>query len=185
MTDLRESRMALISVLANLSPQKCLGRTAVMKLLYFLQTVRNVPLGYRFTLYSYGPFDSDVLADLENAETLGVVDSTVVPYSGGYGYQIKVGAGARWLQNRSLRFLKKYERDVRWVVRKFGSLSTAQLELVSTVIFVDRELSENQEELSADAVAEIVKEIKPHFSIDQIVNHMDWLRDEELLEAVA
>jgi hypothetical protein len=35
-----------------------------MKCLYFLQTVRRVPLRYHFGLYTYGPFDSDVLIDL-------------------------------------------------------------------------------------------------------------------------
>ena len=39
------------------------GRTALMKCLYFLQTVHRVPLGYHFGLYTYGPFDSDVLSD--------------------------------------------------------------------------------------------------------------------------
>jgi hypothetical protein len=34
-----------------------------MKCLYFLQTVRRVPLGYHFGLYIDGPFDSDVLSD--------------------------------------------------------------------------------------------------------------------------
>jgi hypothetical protein len=54
-----------------------------MKFCYFLQTVRQVPLGYRFTLYSYGPFDADVLSDLGTAENLQGVKASVVQYTEG------------------------------------------------------------------------------------------------------
>lgn len=146
MTDLHEERMALISVLAKHSPRRYIGRTAVMKFLYFLQTLRDVSLGYRFSLYSYGPFDSDVLADLATAESLEAVDSRVVEYHGGYSYQITPGSNAEWLQDRTREFLDRCEPDVDWVIRNFGSFSSAELELVSTIIYVDREISECDEE---------------------------------------
>src|SRR5579863_9410428 len=98
MADNNEARLALIPALASQSSNGYIGRTALMKYMYFLQVLRKVPLGYRFTLYSYGPFDSDVLADVETAESLGVLESSVVGYSGGYGYQIREGRGAEWLQ---------------------------------------------------------------------------------------
>lgn len=185
MTDLHEERMALISMLTKHSPRGHIGRTAVMKYLYFLQTLRSVPLGYRFTLYSYGPFDSDVLADLAAAESLGVVNSSVVQYPGGYGYEITAGANAGWLEDRSKRFLRKCKPEVQWVIEKFGVLSSAKLELVSTIIYVDREAADDEEELSLDALAAIVKEVKPHFSMDEIMTFASRLRDEDLLEAAA
>jgi len=185
MTELHEERMALISVLAAESPLGSVGRTAVMKFLYFLQVLRDVPLDYRFSLYSYGPFDSDVLADLANAEALGVVDSRVIQFSGGYGYEIRPGRNADWLQDRAARFLGHHRPDVEWVMDKFGTLKSGQLELVSTIVYVDREAADNREELSLDEIAEIVHEIKPHFSHDEIMKFADWLDDEDLLEAAA
>jgi uncharacterized protein len=176
MADLLEDRMALISVLVARSPQGHLGRTAVMKLLYFLQTLRDVPLGYRFTLYSYGPFDSDVLANLQTAESLGVVESTVVGYSGGYGYKIREGSRARWLQERASTFLEDYDEDIRWATGRFGDLSSAQLELVSAIVYVDRE-----EDFSIDEIVQTVKEIKPHFSIEQIERFATSLQSDGLL----
>ncbi|HXQ26483.1 MAG TPA: hypothetical protein VN822_08775 [Candidatus Acidoferrales bacterium] len=107
MTDLHEERMALISILAERSPKGSVGRTGVMKFLYFLQTLRDVPLEYRFTLYSYGPFDAEVLSDLANAEALEVVNSTIIQFSGGYGYEIRPGRNAKWLQERSAEFLSQ------------------------------------------------------------------------------
>jgi len=65
-----------------------------MKYMYFLQAVRGVPLGYPFSMYSYGPFDSDVLADLSTAEALSSITVTPVSFSGGDGYQIRPGAKA-------------------------------------------------------------------------------------------
>ena len=64
MSDGNEARLALITVLAARSKGGYMGRTALMKYMYLLQTVRGLPLNYRFTLYSYGPFDADVLVDL-------------------------------------------------------------------------------------------------------------------------
>lgn len=185
MTALNDERMALISVLAEHSPENRLGRTQVMKFLYFLQVLRDVPLGYRFTLYSYGPFDSDVLADLANAEALKVVDSRVIQFSGGYGYEIRPGRNAEWLQSRAARFLERYEPDVAWVMAKFGKLNSGQLELVSTIIYVDQEAAGDGEELSLDEIAEIVEEIKPHFSHDEIMKFAAWLDDDGLLQAAA
>src|ERR1700674_384358 len=59
------NRLAVLTRLVKRSPMKDLGRTAIMKLAYFLTIVRDVPLGYRFTLYSYGPSDSSVLQDVD------------------------------------------------------------------------------------------------------------------------
>ena len=70
------ARIATLVAIAERRPG--LGRTALMKICYLLQTLGDVPLGYHFTLYSYGPFDSDVLADLASAEVLGGVSSRVV-----------------------------------------------------------------------------------------------------------
>ena len=62
-----------------------------MKLAYFLQTVKNVPLGYSFRLYTYGPYDSDVLTHLSQAEAMHAVKSKVVPNPSGYGYEFEPG----------------------------------------------------------------------------------------------
>jgi hypothetical protein len=183
MADLNEERMALISVLAEHSPNSRIGRTQVMKFLYFLQVLRDVPLGYRFTLYSYGPFDSDVLADLANSEALGVVDSTVIQFSGGYRYEICPGGNAGWLRERTVQFLKQCRRDVDWVMKNFGTLKSGQLELLSTIVYVDREAADSGEDLSLHDIAEIVQEIKPHFAIGKIMEFAVTLHDEGLLQA--
>src|SRR6266849_2595366 len=90
----RALRMSILAALAEGAPSG-LGRTAVMKLAYFLQALRSVPLSYRFSLYTYGPYDKEVLADLAMAEAEKRVTSTLVTYpSGSQGYEIKAGSRA-------------------------------------------------------------------------------------------
>jgi len=55
-------RTALIADLVRKAPS-AFGRTALLKFLQVLQTVRRVPLGYYFGLYTYGPLNVDVLSD--------------------------------------------------------------------------------------------------------------------------
>lgn len=182
MIDLQSARLATLVALAERKPR--LGRTAVMKLCYFLQTLRNVPLGYRFTLYSYGPFDSSVLSDLSTAEALGGLDSTLVLYSGGYGYEISPAALSRSVKKLASGFLKKYGADLAWVVEQFATFGSADLELLSTIVYVDREFATTNERLTLDALAEKVREVKPHFEEGRIRRKVDYLLRERMLRAV-
>lgn len=183
MPNLSEERLALIPMLAGKTPGGRMGRTALMKYMYFLQTLRELPLGYRFTLYSYGPFDSDVLADLGTAEDIGAVESEAISYPGGYGYAIKPGPKAEWLQDRASRFLSKHKADTSWVTEKFGSYTSAQLELVSTIIYVDREAARCREKIKLQNLAQRVQEVKPHFREQDILSFAQRLADDRLLEA--
>lgn len=183
MDNVFEARVALIPVLAENSPGGKIGRTALMKYMYLLQTLRDVPLGYRFTLYSYGPFDSDVLSDLSNAQSLHAVESQPVYFSGGYGYRITTGPNAEWLCKTAQKFLDKHASDVKWVTAQFGSLTSSELELVSTVIYVDREAAQRKEKLKLADLANRVHEVKPHFSSAQILSFGEQLAGEKLLRA--
>src|SRR6266699_321011 len=93
------SKIAIITELVKQAPGG-LGRTGLMKCLFFLKILRNVPLSYNFRLYTYGPFDPDVLGDLQYAESLGAIRSMVLAYPRGYGYQFKVGPDAAKIEER-------------------------------------------------------------------------------------
>lgn len=182
MIDLHDERIGVITRLAEKSSGN-LGRTALMKFCYFLQTLRDVPLGYRFTLYSYGPFDSDVLADLDTAEALSAVESTVVPYQGGYGYEIKPSRQSEAALRSAVQFLEKYEKDIDWVVGEFRGLNSAALELVSTIIYVDQEAVSARKSLKIDDLIQRVKYVKPHFTERQIRSHAENLAAKSLLHS--
>jgi hypothetical protein len=123
------------------------------------------------------------LADLGNAEALSAVESEPVLYPGGYGYQIKPGTKAKWLQKRGSSFLNRHESDIKWVAQEFGSLTSSQLELVSTIIYVDREAKQNNEKIKLRDLAKRVHEVKPHFSDAQILSSAEQLLSGKLLKA--
>jgi uncharacterized protein len=179
MSENNETRLAIFPVLANRSRGGYMGRTALMKYLYLLQTVRHVPLCYRFTLYSYGPFDSDVLADLSIVEALDGVRTELELYSGGYGYRIRAGKNAKWLEKRASKFIAKYSSDIDWVIKKFGAFTSAELELVGTIVYVDQE-SKNKR-IALNQIAKLVHEIKPHFAESKVLQFARKLEEQKIL----
>jgi len=151
-----------------------------MKLCYFLQVLKGVPLGYEFTLYSYGPFDSEVLADLQTAESFSVLESSLSHFPGGYSYQITPADNATQAVRQANEFVKNYKAKIDWVATNFAARPASELELLSTIIFVDR-----QDKVDGRMhLANLVKAIKPQFSEGEILRKIDWLTKEKLLEQI-
>jgi uncharacterized protein len=181
MNEINKVRLALLPALAERAPAGHIGRTALMKYMYFLQTVRGMPLGYRFSMYSYGPFDSDVLSDLSSAEMLKIVDVAPVEFSGGYGYRIRPGARAEFAKANAGEFLTDHRADIDWLFSTFGALNSAELELASTIVYVDREFAQRKQQGAVSDIAARVNEIKPHFTRGQIKGFVDQLLRQDVL----
>lgn len=179
--NLQDVRLAVITELVSRAPSGHVGRTALVKLCYFLQTVRKVPLGYRFTLYSYGPFDSNVLADLGSAENVHAVQSKIVSYPGGYGYEISPGERGDSARLIGKEFLDQHHDDINWVLKEFGAHSSADLELESTIVYVDREAARNSQPQSIEILAQRVRDVKPRFKEEYIQGKAAQLQDKGLL----
>lgn len=172
-------RPGLISYLAKKTPHGWLGRTALMKYCYLLQSVRGVPLGYRFTLHTYGPFDSSVLNDLGTADALGLVRSTFEEYPSGYGYRIESCVDPKKKKLDDWGILESHRDSIDWVLREFGSKNAADLELETTIIFVGRD--PKSKNLDLKGLARVVHEVKPHFSEADIFKRTTELQDKGLL----
>ncbi|MEX2286553.1 MAG: hypothetical protein WD648_05635 [Planctomycetaceae bacterium] len=176
------NRVALIAAMSKRAPKGSLNRTAIMKCAYLLQTIRNVPLGYHFTLYSYGPYDSDVLGDLDYAELLEAVTVKRVDHTGGYGYDIRAGAASDRIQQKATIFLQKYAEEIAWVLQEFGARSSAELELASTLVYADRETP-----VASQTISELVRkvrDVKPHFAEERILVEAKALQEKKLLKSV-
>jgi uncharacterized protein len=157
-------RLAALVSLVSGAPGQTLGRTAVVKLLYFLQELKGVSLGYDFRLHTYGPFDPDVLDDLNTGKSLQALTEKTVTYSAGYGYEIKVGPKSDRIKLLANEWLKANQDALSSVAADFGPWSAAELELGSTVVFVDREFQSQQKSTRFEEIASRVRNIKPHFS---------------------
>jgi uncharacterized protein len=186
-------RLWVIAELAKRS-QGGMGRMALMKLIYFVQTLRGVPLGYCFRLYTYGPFDAHVLDDLRVAEMCGAVRSKVFSYSGGYGYEIRPGDPASGATFGGLseppatgyvvdQSTDEYDSALGWVIEEFGLRSALDLELASTVVYVDQAAAASQSQLSTSELAARVEDIKPRLERSRIETEAESLKAKGLLIA--
>jgi len=173
-------RLAVLSELVNQAPGK-LGRTAIMKLAYFLQTMKQVPLGYNFRLYTYGPYDSDVLTHLSQAEAMHAVKSRVVPNPSGYGYEFEPGSRLDEVKGLIKAGLTAHEGAVSWVVTEFSNMTASDLELVSTIVYADREAGQKGEALNIENLCHQVSQIKPRFALDYIRSKVDLMMSKRLL----
>ncbi len=163
-----KKRLEVIARLAHKSPNRTLGRTKLMKLLYFLQELKGVPLGYDFRLFTYGPFDSDVLGDLATACNRGVVEEKTVIFTQSYGYEITLEPLGDRLSDRLAREDNELVAKIDEVVAEFGSFPAGELELRSTIVFIDRELHAGDRTATSKTLAEQVQKVKPHFDAPTI-----------------
>lgn len=124
-----------------------------------------------------------MLSDLSTAETLRTVQSNLAFYPGGYGYQIRKGERGDSILQEGAQFLKKYRKDIDWVIEQFGSHGSADLELESTIVYVDREAARKAERLSVDQWAQRVRDVKPHFVEDYIRGKVAALGEQGLLKS--
>jgi uncharacterized protein len=170
-----DTRIAVLARMIKDAPG--LGRTQVMKLCYFLQELKGVPLGYDFRLFNYGPFDSEVLSDLSSGCGLGALVEDTVLYPKGYGYAIKPGPQIEQFAQELDAVDTTLGAHVDQVVREFGGFSASELELRSTILFVDREFASTGSAATANEIAERVRRIKPHFELSVIERRVSDMTD--------
>lgn len=183
MTESLWKRLGLIVAIVELKPG--IGRTALVKLLYFLKELKQIDVGYDFQLFVYGPYDSDVLDDLCYAESLGAVASEIEYNQVGYGYRIKKGEDGDAIKERAVSFLREAKDAVECVANEFGDLSASELELLSTIVFVDREVHNKNATLDRDEFIERVRNIKPRFTPDYIGDKIAELSQKKIVLALS
>ena len=168
-------RAALITEIAQRQPG--IGRTALMKYLYLLQAVKGVDLGYRFELYSYGPFDSTVLSDITTAVSWGGAKQSICHYPTGTGYELSKGDKAEKVLETSKDFLGSADEALKWVVENFKTFGAGDMELIATMVYVDQEAKAAGETLSENGLINRSLEIKPRYSRVQAEAKLTKLRE--------
>ncbi|HEY6343099.1 MAG TPA: hypothetical protein VIY49_16515 [Bryobacteraceae bacterium] len=133
-----------------------LGKTALQKIVFLLQRSLWVDIGYRYTLYTYGPFCADVARDLDAVEAFG--GARISNDTGFGGYQIHAGPTNDEIRGQSSEFLQKISGALDRLVADFGGLNAKELELRSTLLYL------MGPELSREELVQQVHDVKPHFS---------------------
>lgn len=178
-----DTRIAVLARMIKASPG--LGRTQLMKLCYFLQEMKGVDLGYDFRLFNYGPFDSEVLSDLATTCSQDAVVEKMVFYPRGYGYSITPGPDSDRLCRELEASDAELTSQIDEIVREFGSFGAAELELRSTIFFVDRELANEGEKVPTDTLVERVRQIKPHFDNATILQRVTEMARKAWLQSLS
>jgi len=182
---LPETHLAIMARMVLQAPSSKLGRTQLMKLCYFLQEIEGVPIRYDFRLFNYGPFDSEVLSDLGKACSRNTLKEQTVVYNRGYGYEITPGESAQQLNTELETSNPQLTAQIDRVVKAFAGDGAGELELKSTILFVDREFYRDGQPGSIDTISKRVHEVKPHFSEETIqtrivnMNEKGWLNSLE------
>jgi len=176
---------ALIGAVIDRSFQKCpdcyLGRTAIQKVLYFLN-VLGVPMRYNFDIHHYGPFCQSIMHDVEWLAADGVIEdrSKDSRYS-----NYKPGTAWTELANQFDDRLKSYDEQIESICDALSGMSPEALELIATLDFSYRWVrASGGNGPWRDRAIEKFKAIKKDkFSDDEIVSWYKTLIEARLVEA--
>jgi uncharacterized protein YwgA len=147
----------------NLKPN--LGKTAVMKVIYMLQQIKKMDLGYKFEIYTYGPYTAEVTEDIDDLIQGGLIHSSMYDYGSYVGYELQLSKdGSNSLDELS----EKDNLSVAEIISFIDGKTTKYLELSSTIVFISELYSKNELPHSKEEITSKVHEIKPHFDIDTI-----------------
>lgn len=172
----RQLPLELARRLGDKSPQ--FGKTVFMKMAYLLQELYEVPLGYRFSLYTYGPYSPEVLADLEYAKLRHQVNVEYLGEQGGFHIAPSEKMGISGKQEGPI---SDFDERLNELVERFGSFNARDLELRTTSIFLWKRIRPTKQE-GVSSLVEAVRHLKPHFDEKTIRFAVDSLIKEGVIQ---
>ncbi len=147
------------------------GETHVQKTAYFLQEMLGVPLGFRFSLYKYGPFSFDLRDQL--TEMRGLDQLELEPQPRPYGPKLAAGLGADQLRTRFPKTVRRHSPALTFVAQEIGPLGVESLERLATALMVAKEAPS----ADRDERAGLLHGYKPHVSLEQARQAVDTVEE--------
>jgi len=155
-----------------------MGKTAVMKTLFFLKEVKKINLNYDFSIYTYGPYSADVSEDVDELISEGSITSTMYPYQNYIGYELNVSEKVK----SNIEHLDDIgTRAITEILSFIHGKSAKDLELYSTIIYINNLYLKNTWKKDAQSIVRKVKEIKPHFSEEIITEAYKTLKVQDYI----
>ena len=137
------------------------GETHLQKCIFFLQEMRNVPTGYTFQLYKYGPYSFDMHDEIVRLRGIGML--FLYSRKPQYGVALKVSELGQSLRTHFPKTLKKYSDDINFVTDNFGDLSASELgKLATAYYFILQDQGNSDEEVSIK-----INNVKSHILISE------------------
>lgn len=157
-----------------------LGRTALQKILYFLQ-ISGVPMRYQFDLYHYGPYCDAISRDVEWLVADGVLkDASPIPRYSNY----QTSDQASELLERHRTGLTKYQETVDTVVKALLPFKPDHLEILATLDYLYRQLRAGggSGPWKGRVIERFLQVKRDKFPIEDVANTYDSLVDAKLLQ---
>jgi len=167
-------RLSVLTQIADRWPR--IGKSAMIKCVFFLQTIKGIPLDYDFEIYTYGPYSSLVMSEVDFARQRGYLKVDGVIYPNAYGYEISCTEEGRNLLSNNPQ-INQYKDSIFEIIDCFKNKQATELELLSTILFVNRRYKEKDKE----SVCKTVQGIKPKFTLTEIQNGYDFMSQRRYL----
>lgn len=154
------------------------GETHLQKAVYILQTLAQVPMGYKFVLYKHGPFSFDLRDELTALRADALI---ALQPRGFYGPGMVNTGQARNVQKLFPNTLRRYENGIEFAAKAAGAKGVMELEKLATALYVRIREKEQGLQLSVDDAARSVVELKGHIPVQEAVRaveEVDRLRDQ-------
>ena len=137
-----------------------MGKTAVMKTIFMLQQVKRIDMGCEFSIYTYGPYSADVMEDIDELVSDGLLLSSVYFYNNYIGYKLSATESG----TKAISGLKNEDSvALKEILRFVKGKNAKELELYSTIIYVEDWYLKNKKANNMTAIIKKVHELKPHF----------------------
>lgn len=157
------------------------GRTAVQKIMYFLNA-KGVPMGYRFDLYHYGPFSDQVISDIDWLVADDVIaEQSQKPekYS-----NYAPGEGAEEFLAKFDQTLAPITNQVKETVSLLAPMKPEKLELLATLDYIYRQEKSAGKTPLKQAVVSRLQKVKPDkFTQEDVEQAYDEMIEVGLTEA--
>lgn len=132
------------------------GETHIQKAVYLLQELAGMQTGFSFVLYKHGPYSFELGDELTSLRADGLL--TLEPQELPYRPRMSAAASAADLQASYPKTLRRNDPSIRFIASKVGDRGVAELERISTALYVKRK----NPEMSIEARAQQLCHLKPH-----------------------
>lgn len=157
----------LVKKLGEKYSNKQVGKTIIQKLIFlFLREINKdqTNLNYDFSLHHYGPFSSELAADLNFTEN---IDFIRVEWRSSLGYFLKVGEDISFERHLTSNEKEKLNQ----IALKYGNFDVKELSILATALYIKDNFN-----TPTKNIPEIVRKLKADYSIEQINEILDKFR---------
>jgi len=139
------------------------GETHLQKAMYVLECVLGVPAGFEFILYKHGPFSFDLREEIGSLRAEGFFEWEVKSH--GYGPSLKPGPMSDVLRRQFAGSVDAFKPKIEFVAAQLGKRNVADLERLTTAIFVTL-----NESTARESRATRINGLKRHVSLPEAEN---------------